>query len=58
MFARLVDVGSSALSELPADRQAKIIAEIASAFRLGFLLVPVFTGIGVILAWTNQARRI
>jgi hypothetical protein len=32
--------------------------EIAYAFRLAFLLVPIFATFAVILAWTNPSRRI
>ena len=58
MFARLVDVGASALAGLSPERQAALSSDIAAAFRLGFALVPLFTGIGIALAWSNPTRRV
>ena len=58
MFGKLVDAGAGALAELSPARQTAISDDIAFAFRLAFLLVPLFTSIGAVLAWTNPSRRI
>ena len=58
IFARLVDLGADALVGLSPARQKVISDEIAVAFRLAFLLVPLFTGVGALLAWSNPSRRI
>jgi MFS family permease len=58
MFGKLVDTGGAALSALSPARQTILSEVIASAFRLAFLILPLFTALGVILAWTNPSRRI
>ena len=58
MFARLVDIGSSAMAGLTPERQHLLASQIAGAFRLGFFLVPLFTSVGLLLAWTNPTRRV
>ncbi len=58
IFARLIESGASALADLSPARKAAVSETIAFAFKLAFLLTPLFTGIGVILAWTNPSRRI
>ncbi len=58
IFARLVDSGAAALADLSPARRMAITDDIALAFRLAFLLIPLFTGVGVLLAWTNPSRRI
>jgi EmrB/QacA subfamily drug resistance transporter len=58
LFARLIDVGTSAFAALPPDRQAMLTGVIANAFRLGFSLVALFAGIGIVLAWSNPTRRV
>lgn len=58
IFAKLVDVGAAALSDLSPERQKAISDEVAFAFRLAFLLIPVFTGVGALLAWSNPSRRV
>ena len=58
IFARLVESGASALADIPAARAAAVNETITFAFRLAFLLTPIFTGVGIALAWTNPSRRI
>ena len=58
MFGRLVDAGVAAFAVLSPDRQTAITEAIAFAFRLAFVILPLFTGIGVVLALTNPSRRI
>ena len=58
IFARLVESGASALADIPAARAAAVTETITFAFRLAFLLTPIFTGVGIALAWTNPSRRI
>jgi len=58
IFARLVESGASALADIPAARAAAVNETITLAFRLAFLLTPIFTGVGIALAWTNPSRRI
>ena len=58
LFARLVDTGASALAGLSPERRAALFGTIVFAFKMSFTLTAIFTGIGVILAWTNPSRRI
>ena len=58
IFARLVESGASALADIPAARAAAVTETLTFAFRLAFLLTPIFTGVGIALAWTNPSRRI
>ena len=58
MFGRLVDMGATAFAVLPPARQTAITEAIAFAFKLAFVILPLFTGVGVLLAWTNPSRRI
>ena len=58
LFGKLVDMGAAAMAMLSPARQTVISDTIASAFRLAFLILPFFTGVGVLLAWTNPSRRI
>lgn len=58
MFGKLVDTGAAAFAVLSPARQAAITEAIALAFRLAFVILPLFTGIGVLLAFTNPSRRI
>ncbi len=58
VFAALVNQGTSALLDVAVERRQIVADEIAHAFRLAFLLVPVFAVFAVILAWTNPSRRI
>jgi len=58
IFGKLVDMGAAAMGALPPARQAIMSEAIAFAFRLAFLILPFFTGVGVLLAWTNPSRRI
>ena len=51
-------MGAAAMAMLSPARQTVISDTIASAFRLAFLILPFFTGVGVLLAWTNPSRRI
>jgi hypothetical protein len=53
-----VDTGAGAFAVLSPDRQMVIAEAIAFAFRLAFVILPLFTGIGVVLALTNPSRRI
>ena len=58
MFGKLVDSGAAAFAVLSPARQTAITEAIAFAFRLAFVILPLFTGVGVVLAWTNPSRRI
>ena len=58
MFGKLVDTGAAAFAVLSPARQTAITEAITFAFRLAFVILPLFTGIGVVLAWTNPSRRI
>jgi MFS family permease len=58
VFGRIVDVGTSALAAFDPVQRAVIQSEIAAAFRNAFLLICVFTGVGILLAWTNPSRRV
>ncbi len=58
MFGKLVDTGAAAFAVLSPARQTAITEAIAFAFRLAFVILPLFTGIGVLLALTNPSRRI
>jgi MFS family permease len=57
-FEQLVNTGTSALDALPPARRVVVETEIAFAFRLAFMLIPVLTAIAAVLAWTNPSRRI
>jgi len=57
-FGQLVNAGTSALDALPQARRVVVEAEIAFAFRLAFLLLPLLTAAATVLAWTNPSRRI
>jgi hypothetical protein len=58
MFGRLVDTGAAAFAVLSPARQTAITEAITFAFKLAFLILPLFTGVGVLLALTNPSRRI
>ena len=57
-FRGLIGQGSTALTNLPPGRIAAVQAEIAGAFRAGFLTIAAFAAIGVALAWSIPARRL
>ena len=57
-FGQLVNAGTTALDALPQARRAVVETEIAFAFRLAFLLIPLLTAAAAVLAWTNPSRRI
>ena len=58
VFGALVQLGPGTLGNLPAERQAAILAEVAVAFRNVFLTIAAFAGIGALLAWTIPTRRL
>jgi EmrB/QacA subfamily drug resistance transporter len=58
LFATLVQLGPGAIETLSPERQAVILAEVATAFRAAFLTVAAFAGIGALLAWTIPTRRL
>ena len=58
MFGKLVDTGAAAFAVLSPERQMVIAEAIAFAFRLAFVILPLFTAVGVVLAVTNPSRRI
>lgn len=58
LFGRVVELGPDALAGLDPARRAVMQGEIASAFRLAFLALGVFTSVGMVLAWTNPMRRV
>jgi hypothetical protein len=53
-----VQLGPTAIAGLPAERQAVVLAEVATAFRAAFLTIAAFAGIGTVLAWTIPMRRL
>jgi len=57
-FGQLGNIGASALDALPQARRLVVETQIAFAFRLAFLLLPLLTAAAAILAWTNPSRRI
>ena len=58
LFARLVQIGPSALRGLPAMRTDIVQHEIAAAFRAAFLTIACFAATGSALAWSVPVRRI
>lgn len=58
LFASVVDVGPSALSTLDATRRAVAQTDFAAAFRAAFLMLALFTTVGIALAFTNPSRRV
>jgi predicted MFS family arabinose efflux permease len=58
LFGTLVQRGPSTLADLPAERQAMILSEVAVAFRNAFLTIAGFAAVGALLAWTIPARRL
>jgi EmrB/QacA subfamily drug resistance transporter len=58
LLAGLVQLGPTAIAGLPAERQAVVLAEVATAFRAAFLTIAAFAGIGTVLAWTIPMRRL
>ena len=58
LFGTLVQQGPSTLGDLPAERQAMILSEVAVAFRNAFLTIAGFAAVGALLAWTIPTRRL
>jgi MFS family permease len=58
LFSSLVAHAGDAAALLPADRQAEIQADIATAFRFVFCTMALFATAGSVLAITNPLRRI
>jgi MFS family permease len=58
IFRELVDHGPAALARVPEERLPLLRAEIAGAFRAGFLAIAAFAAIGSLLAWSIPARRL
>jgi hypothetical protein len=58
MFGAILDRGTAALDGLEPLRRTVLEGEIATAFRAGFLILPIFTAIGAVLAWLQPARRV
>lgn len=58
LFARLVQVGPSALSSLAPERLVVVQSEIGRAFRAAFVAIACFPALGAFMAWTMPVRRI
>ena len=58
LFGTLVQQGPRTLGDLPAERQAMILSEVAVAFRNVFLAIAGFAAVGALLAWTIPTRRL
>jgi multidrug resistance protein len=58
LFGAMVEQGASVLSSLAPSRQAIVQSEIAAAFRVAFLVIAGFAGLGALLAATIPLRRI
>jgi EmrB/QacA subfamily drug resistance transporter len=58
VFARMVEQGARAASEVKPDELAAAQADIADAFRVAFLSIAGFTTMGVLLALSIPLRRI
>jgi EmrB/QacA subfamily drug resistance transporter len=58
LFARMVELGPSALAGLSPARMAEVHAEVASAFRAAFVAIALFPVLGAVMAWTMPVRRI
>ena len=58
LFLHLVQVGPSALAEVPAARLPIVQQEIADAFRAAFLMIASFSLMGGVLAWTIPVRKV
>lgn len=58
LFGLLLDHGPEALSGFDPARRDLLTGEIAHAFRAAFLILPIFTTIGAVLAWFQPVRRV
>jgi EmrB/QacA subfamily drug resistance transporter len=58
LFGIIIEQGPDAIATLAPARQAVVQSEIADAFRLAFMTVAAFTGIGTWLAWSLPLRRV
>ena len=58
LFGTLLDHGPEALSNLEPARRDLLTGEIAHAFRSAFLILPIFTALGAVLAWFQPVRRV
>ncbi len=58
LFARLVEIGPSALNGLSVTRAAEVHEEVANAFTAAFATIAAFPVFGAIMAWTMPVRRI
>ncbi len=58
LFAELVQRGPVVLDGLDAAQRAVVATEIGSAFRAAFICIAVFSGTGLVLAWSLPVRRL
>lgn len=58
LFGSILQDGPDILSTLSAPRRAIVQAEIANAFRAGFLTIAAFAAAAMVLAWSIPIRRI
>ena len=58
LFVRMVETGPNVLANLPASRQATILAEIATAFKAAFATITAYAVIAIGLAWSIPVRRL
>ncbi len=58
LLAGLLQLGPGAIADLAPERQAVVLAEVATAFRAAFLTIASFAAIGTVLAWTIPMRRL